>query len=513
MKILTTEDIRTLRMRTAEAEGLTGSDLVHIAAESIRDEITKRWPASTRIEVFAGWGNNGAKALDTAILLAAAGYTVEIYLFNIGGNRLCPEARVCRDRIVESGLENITLYEITGAQRFTMPEPDPDCVIIDGLFGNGLERGLPNSFRILADNLNRSGAPIVSIELPSGLFGEWNANNPTSNVVHASLTLTTSTPRISFLMADYAPVVGEWRVIDGGLNEMLLRETPFTYYLIERSAVRHYLPRRDPFATKAAFGDGLICAGSRGMMGAAVLAAQGALRAGVGKLTVRSASCGTDVLQTAVPCAMFSGDSNHSHITNLDNLDRYNAVAIGPGIGTNIATIDALESFLKHKQSASTPVVLDADALNCIATRPRLLDYLPVLSVLTPHAGEFDRIFGPQPNAEARLRKAIEVAHYYQIIIVLKGHYTATVRPDERVFFNSTGTPAMATPGSGDVLTGIILALMAQGIAPEKASFCATYVHGLAGEIAARRHGDYGVTAADIAECVGQAIREIYETK
>ena len=152
--------------------------------------------------------------------------------------------------------------------------------------------------------------------------------------------------------------------------------------------------------------------------------------------------------------------------------------------------------------------MLDADALNCMAVRPSMLNTIPVLSIITPHAGEFDRLFGPQPSAEARLRKAIEMAKYYNILIILKGHYTAIVRPDGKVYFNSSGTPAMATAGSGDVLTGVLLAMLAQGYPAELASLIAVYIHGVAGELAAADHGDYGVVASDIAENIGRAIRD-----
>ena len=185
---------------------------------------------------------------------------------------------------------------------------------------------------------------------------------------------------------------------------------------------------------------------------------------------------------------------------------RHNAVGVGPGIGTYDETVNALEGLLKNVDS---PLVLDADALNCIAKRPTLLSLLPPLSVITPHKGEFDRLFGPQPTAEARLRKAIEMAKYYNILIVLKGHYTAIVRPDGKVYFNSSGCPAMATPGSGDVLTGVLLAMLAQGYPPEFASLIAVYIHGVAGEMAAAEHGEYGVTAGDIAANIGRAIKEV----
>ena len=186
----------------------------------------------------------------------------------------------------------------------------------------------------------------------------------------------------------------------------------------------------------------------------------------------------------------------------------HQVVAVGPGIGTNDMTVNALESLLK---TAKCPLLLDADALNCLAKRPALLDLLPPKTVITPHIGEFDRMFGEQRNSEERLRKAIEMARYYNIIIVLKGHYTATVRPTGRVYFNSTGNPGMATAGAGDVLTGVIASFMAQGYCPEHAATIGVYVHGLAGDLASARLGEYGMIASDISANVGRAIRMVID--
>ena len=237
-------------------------------------------------------------------------------------------------------------------------------------------------------------------------------------------------------------------------------------------------------------------------------AARGALRSGVGKLTVHSARATFPVLQGQVPEALFSPDRHDFVISDMAVRFSCSAIGVGPGIGTNDATRGALETFIK---SYNRPIVIDADALNAIAQNHTLLDHIPPGSILTPHAGEFDRIFGIQTSAEARLLKAMEVAHKYKILIVLKGRYTATVRPDGKVFFNSTGSPAMATAGSGDVLTGIITSLLAQGYKPEAASVAGVYIHGLAGELAAESEGEYGTTALDIAANVGRAIKNIME--
>ncbi len=242
------------------------------------------------------------------------------------------------------------------------------------------------------------------------------------------------------------------------------------------------------------------------MMGAAILAARGCLRGGVGKLTVNSPKCGYSVLQSSVPEALYRHNRGELNIVDIHPERTFSAIAIGPGIGTNELTVKAVGDFLA---SINQPVIIDADALNCIALKPSMLNSIPVLSIITPHAGEFDRIFGPQPSSEARLRKAIEMAKYYNILIVLKGHYTAIVRPDGKVYFNSSGCPAMATAGSGDVLTGLLLAMLAQGYPAELASLIAVYIHGLAGEMAAAENGEYGTTAGDIADYIGKAIKEI----
>ena len=232
------------------------------------------------------------------------------------------------------------------------------------------------------------------------------------------------------------------------------------------------------------------------------------MRAGVGKLTVHAPQCGYEILQGAVPEAMFEADTDRNKLVtgNMKSLREFSAIGIGCGIGTHEITENALEQLL---QSTTRPVVLDADALNCIARRPNLINNIPVLSVLTPHAKEFDRIFGDHPTDEARLLKAIDVAQAHHILILLKGRYTALVYCDRRVYFNPTGCPAMATPGSGDVLTGVITALMAQGYKPEVSALIGAYVHGLAGEMAQETQGDYGVTAGDIAANIGIAIKNL----
>lgn len=502
MKIFTNEEIKAIDHNTIESEGITSLELVERAAAAITCEIISRWRPNKRTAIFAGPGNNGADALSVARLLVEQGYKPEVFLFNIGENRLSAECAACRDRL--KSIEGIDFTEVTS--NFSPPYLSSNDLVIDGLFGSGLRDPLTGGFKALVRYINDSGASVVSIDVPSGLFGEWNATNISRDIIHADLTLAIQFPRLAFFIADNAPLIGEWKVLDIELSAEEIRNTPAQYYLVERSDIRRVLRRRKEFSSKADYGSAMLVAGSYGMMGAAVLAARGALRAGAGKVTVHAPRCGFNILQTAVPEAMFDADRHDIIVTDISLKHDYSAIAAGPGLGTNEITVNAIEMFLKQ---AKGPVLLDADALNCIAQRPTMLNHLPVLSIITPHAGEFDRIFGPQQSAETRLLKAVEMAHYYNIIIVLKGHYTAMVRPDGKIYFNSSGNAAMATGGSGDVLTGIICAMMAQGYKPEISAIIGTYIHGVAGDLAAEEHGQYGVTAGDIAALTGKAIHDI----
>ena len=501
MKIFTNDDIRAIDRLTIE-RGTSSSELINRVAAGVTDEIIARFPDSRPTAIFAGPGNNGADALAVAQRLAAQGFMPDVYLFNIGGDKLSAECRTFRDNLKTQ--PGVRLVEVTGA--FTLPDLDRSYLVIDGLFGSGLRDGLSGGFKSLVQYINESGASVVSIDIPSGMFSDWNRGSINRNIIHADLTITTQFPRLAFLMKENAELVGEWKVIDIGLDSDAIRRTPANFQLVDAGGMKRPLKPRNPFCSKADFGHALIAAGSYGMMGAAQFAALGALRSGVGKVTVRSASWGYEVMQSAVPEAMFSSDPNDSIITAIPSAHKFTSVAIGPGIGTADATIMALETFLK---SAVDPVVLDADALNCLAQRRSMLDLIPDHSIITPHAGEFDRLFGKHSSDEERLIRAIKASEDYNILILLKGRYTALVRPDGKVYFNSSGTPALATAGSGDVLTGIIVSFLAQGYKPEVAALLGAFVHGVAGEIASESNGIYGTTAGDIAASTGKAIRRI----
>ena len=391
MKLFTNEQIRTIERSTIETEGVLPAEIIERVAEGVADEIASRWRPSKPTIVFAGPGNNGADALASARLLYERGFRPSVYLFNIGGDKLSVECIAARDRLLQS-TPDIDFIEVTS--RFTPPEISQSHLVVDGLFGAGLREELRGGFMSLVQYINEEHPTVVSIDLPSGMFGDWNPRIVNRNTIHATLTLAIQFPRLCFFMEDNAELVGEWKTIDVGLSQQAISSLPAEFCLVEKRDIHRRLRRRKEFCSKADFGSAILYAGSYGMMGAAQLAARGALRGGVGKLTVCAPKCGYQILQTAVPEALYRNNRGDMILTEIHPERDFSAIAIGPGIGTNEITVKALEDFLS---AIDKPVVLDADALNCIALRPAMLNTIPILSVLTPHAGEFDRMFGPRP--------------------------------------------------------------------------------------------------------------------
>ena len=504
MKIFTNDGLRRIGDRTVEKEGIDMLDLIERAASAVSYELISRWRTSKRFVFFAGPGDNGADALAVARMMYEQGYKPEVYLFNIKSTQLSPCCLANRDRLLQTAGDDIDFIEVI--QNFNPPELDESDVVVDGLFGNGLRTPLKGGYTSLVQYINSSGAYVVSIDIPSGMFGEWNMGIDRRNIIHANLTLTYQSKRLAFYFAENADCVGECRVLDIELDDESVARTPTDLYLIARDNVHEVMKPRNPFINKYDNGTVLLVAGSYGMMGAAVLAAKGALRAGAGLVTVHAPRCGYQVLQTAVPEALFEPDRDEIVTSTIDMRHTYSVVALGPGMGVNDVTLEAVHQFIMNFKR---PCLLDADALNCIARRPMLIKSIPHRSIITPHAIEFDRLFGEHTTDEERLKKALDVSKIYNITIVLKGHYTMTVRPDSKIYVNSSGNPGMATPGSGDVLTGVISALIAQNYPADWSVVLGVYLHGLAGDLAAQEHGTYGMVASDIVDNLGKAIVEV----
>ena len=501
MKIFPIASIKQLDAYTIENEPIASIDLMERAARALASAIAGRWSKETNFTVFAGPGNNGGDALAVARLLTEKGYRVETFLFNTKGG-LSPDCAANMERL--AAIPDVDLHVITS--QFVFPKLTAEDVIIDGLFGSGLNKPLTGGFAAVVKFINASPAQVVSIDIPSGLMGEDNSYNAPSGIVHANLTLSLQLPKLSFLFAENESYVGEWRLLDIGLSREAIAETPTDYSLIEPVDVASLLKPRTKFAHKGHFGRALLIAGSQGMAGASVLAARACLRSGVGLLTVHVPFCNNGIVQTAVPEAMTEIDLSDICFATATDTNDYQAVAVGPGLGRLPDTVSALAEQI---ETSETPMVLDADALNILSENRALLSRLPKGSILTPHPAELDRLVGKCRNSFERLERARELARNADVHIVLKGAYTAVVAPDGTCRFNTTGNPGMATGGSGDVLTGILLALLAQGYAPGDAAALGVCVHGHAGDLAAKQLGQIAMTAGDIVAHLPQAWKDL----
>ncbi len=484
------------------------AEFVDMVGEQAANEVmAMRGDSDAPVLVFAGDDICGAYALATATALHAAGCMAHVCLFNIGGNMLTPDNRAARDRFLEIAMPEYLEEVVNPGVHYHMPDMDKGTIVVDGLFGSSYKKPLRGGYQALARYINEIGPRVIAIDIPSGMTLDLSVGMINRNIIHADLTLAIVGPTLAIFMPENAQLIGTWKTLRLPLDKSTAPKCK--YRLVDAKAIKSVMPPRDPYADKHDLGSALIYAGSYGMLGAAVMCTKAAARSGCGRVTCHGPRCGFYVMQTSEPTAMFETDGADLDIQRFESHVEPDAVAIGPGIGHSDATVYGLERFIKAAQSTSTPIILDADALNCIAIKPSMLDFIPARSVITPHAGEFDRLFGGHNCQSVRLLKAVEMAARHKIIIVLKSHYTMTVWPDGEILVNSSGTDALATAGSGDVLTGLMCGLAAQKMLPELAAVAAVYIHGIAGKIAASQHGNRSTTAIDIAEAIGQAIESI----
>lgn len=501
MKIFSTSQIREIERYTMENEPISSFDLMERAALSFALAFEREVSRGKEILIFAGPGNNGGDALAVARLLNERAYNIECFLFN-PKNSLSSDCEKNKEKI--SAIPGIVFHEIQDT--FVPPQIKKETVVIDGIFGTGLNRPLEGGFAAIIKYINQAEAEVYSIDIPSGLFGENNAKNQEKTIIKAKKTFTFQYPKLAFLLPDSAFYVGEWEILDIGLNDGEDKKNTTPYYITEKEMIQQSFHRRSSFAYKNQLGHALIIAGSRGKMGASVLCAKACLRSGIGLLTVHLPQCGEGIIQTAFPEAMVDSSTGNHCIEPFNLSENYTAIGVGPGIGTSDSTASMLKKLL---QENNKPMVLDADALNILAANKDWLQHLPPNSILTPHVGELDRLVGSSISSFDRLMKASNFAFNHKCIVVLKGAFTAICTPEKTFYFNPTGNPGMATAGSGDVLTGIITGLLAQGYPPFKAAQVGVYLHGLAGDFAAEKHSKESMIAGDIIDSLGKAYHEL----
>lgn len=503
MKIFTSAQIHELDKFTIENEPIKSIDLMERSAKAITQAITEVWGSQTPVIIFAGPGNNGGDALAVGRLLCDKGYEVTVYLFNIYG-KLSDDCATNKKRLAEK--RSKALIEVT--QEFEPPHLEVGTLVVDGLFGSGLNKPLAGGFSSLVKYINASPAQVVSIDMPSGLMTEDNTYNVRANIIRADLTLTLQQPKLSFLFPENQQFIGRLKVLDIRLSKEGIEKIDANYTLIEENDIRPRLLHRDPFAHKGKMGNALIIAGSYGMGGASVLATKACLRAGAGKVTTHTPKRNSLLLQISAPEAIIQFDREETIFSEAVDTEDFNSVGIGPGLGTSEQTAIAIIAQLRRTQC---PIVADADAINILANHRAWVQQLPKDIIMTPHPKEFDRLEGPSTDSYERLMKARDLAQRLQAYILLKGHHTSLCLPDGHIMFNSTGNAGMATAGSGDVLTGIITGLLARGYKHLDACVVGMYLHGLAGDIAAKELGVESVIAGDLIQYLPYAFKRLNE--
>lgn len=502
MKVFSQRQIKELENYTIENEPIAAIDLMERAAKKVAATIIKHYDNSRGIIVFAGPGNNGGDALATARLLALENYKVEVYLFN-PNDHLSADCEANKQRL--DALPNISFNEVTS--KFEPPQLNNDDIIIDGLFGIGLNKPLSGGFAALVQFINTAAVEVIAIDMPSGLFCNDNSDNDKRNIIRATRTITSHSPKLSQLLVDNQEYIGKLEVVDIGLSEEKSKELYSDFEIVEAEQVAAMIKSRNAFGHKGSFGHALLIAGHYGMAGAAVLAAKASLRSGLGKLTLHTPIKNNDILQTAIPEAILSHDFSETIFTTAVSSEAYNAICLGPGLGKEPDT--ALAVLEQLQMSKKAPLVVDADALNILGEHKSWLQELPPATILTPHPAEFRRIQSGSTDAFTLLVDAQTLAQRLNIIIILKGHYTAICTPNGKTFFNPTGNSGMATAGSGDVLSGIITSLLAQQYSPLEASLLGVYLHGLAGDLAQADLEEECLIASDIIKYLPLAFKQL----
>lgn len=502
MKIFTSAQIHELDKYTIEHEPVKSIDLMERAAKALTAAIMDEWSERTPVVVFAGPGNNGGDALAVARMLADNNYKVSVYLFNIH-DKLSEDCATNRQRLIDG--KKVQFTEIS--LNFDPPELTGDELVVDGLFGSGINKPLIGGFASLVKYINQSPAKVVSIDLPSGLMCEDNTNNIHSNIIRADLTLTIQQKKLSMLLADCQQYIGKLRVLDIRLSPEYIRNTKTPYRILEEDDLLPHLRKRPDFAHKGSMGHALVIAGSYGMSGAAILATRACLRSGAGKVTIHTPKRNYEIMQISVPEAVLQMDNDETSFSESVDSDDFDAVGIGPGLGQTENTAIAIIGQIRR---AKCPIVADADAINILASHKAWMQQLPQGIILTPHPLEFDRLMGSvSGNSYERLMRARDLAQRKGLYIILKGHYSALCLPNGNIVFNPTGNSGMATAGSGDVLTGIITALLARGYSRDMACMLGMYLHGLAGDLAAKDLGKESLVAGDIIKYLPKAFKRL----
>ncbi|MGZ4057047.1 MAG: NAD(P)H-hydrate dehydratase [Bacteroidia bacterium] len=496
VKIFSSLQIKKADAYTIIHQPISSIDLMEKAAIKCTEWIAQHIEKKSSVIIFCGPGNNGGDGLAITRLLYLLGFNVKVYVLRFS-------TKYSQDFIEnENRLKHISgtiIHDILSISDF--PEIRKKDIVVDSIFGTGLSKGISGLAADCVLAINKSPAKIIAIDVPSGLFANMHSGSG-SPIIKADHTLSFQFPKLAFLFPENAGYVGDWQILDIGLSKKFIDEEPTQKFFTTKNFIRSFLKPRAKYSHKGTFGHALIIAGSYGKMGAAVLSAASCLRSGVGLLTMHIPKSGNEIMQITNPEAMTSIDENENIFSDNIDTSAFSSVGIGPGIGTDPVTQKALKHLFS---SYNKPLVLDADALNIISKNAEWLRSIPANSIITPHLKEFERLTKKAANDFERHEIQIDFSKKNKLFVVLKGAHTCISCPNGDVYFNATGNPGMAKGGSGDILTGIITGLLAQGYTSLESCLLGVYIHGLAGDLAKKDLGETGMISGDISNYLPQA--------
>ncbi|WP_353777666.1 NAD(P)H-hydrate dehydratase [Winogradskyella sp. 3972H.M.0a.05] len=502
MKIFSKEQIYQGDKLTAQRQNISSTELMERAGIQIFNWLHMRMQgAQVPIHVFCGIGNNGGDGLVVARHLVTHGYNVKTYVVNYSDKR-SKDFLINYDRIKNTTKEWPEL--LTCEEDF--PVIQKEDIIVDAVFGIGLNRQADDWVKALFTHFKNSKAFTLSIDVPSGLYTDKIPEDE-NGVVQANYTLSFQSPKLVFFLPDTAKYTVQWEILDIGIDPEFLFTTVTEAELIGKYEVLSMYRPREKFANKGTHGHSLIIGGSYGKIGSVILASRAALVSGSGLVSSFVPKCGYTIMQTALPEAMVATDIDDNTITSIKHNIEADVIGFGIGVGTSKETVAAFEAFLGENK---LPMVVDADGLNIIAKKKALAKLLPEQVILTPHPKELERLIGKWKDDFDKLKKAKSFSKRYKCILVIKGAHTVTVFGD-KLYVNSTGNPGLATAGTGDVLTGIITGLLAQGYEPIVAALFGVYLHGRSADIALEDFGYQSLIASNVIEYLGEAYIDLFK--
>ena len=496
MKILTSDQIKRVDQFTIKNKKISSIQLMENAALACSKWIKNKFSIQHKFIFLCGNGNNGGDGLAIARNLSKDGYS-----------SLCFEYIIKRKSSKDYLINKKRLPFKTKALSLNSLKKlsiDKKHIFVDSIIGSGLNRHLDDSLKEVINWINKNAEKIISIDIPTGMYTEYNSLN--KYIIKASYTLTFQFPKLSFMLPEAGNSVGDFKILDIGLDKNYIKELSSNFFYNTKKSLKPFFKKYKKFDHKGKRGHLLLVAGSRGKIGASVLAGKVSFFSGLGKLTICTPKCGAETIQTSLPEAMLEINEGQNYLSGK-LISKIKVIAIGPGIGTSKSTISYVQSIIKN---SSSPLIIDADALNIISKNKKLMNDLPENSILTPHPKELERLVGIWKNDQDKLLKLRKLSFKYKVIVILKGAHTCISLPSNEIWFNSSGNPGMATAGSGDVLTGLLGGFLAQGYSPNICARIAVYLHGSAADIGSKKLSQETIISGDIQKYLSEAIKKLY---